>query len=565
MIFVAIIAISGSVCVSVLSAQPLSTFPKVYDVVAVEGDRERLGFGYASATGKILIEDQCVEGPFADVDVKGGNLRWSWVEDADYRETHSTTRNSIIGEAHYNNLLSVSGESIFQNSLDASSYAHTVVGRLEVTFPGPKFENGKFHLSDEAKTWAQNPVQFYFHCGDHYLKEETNGGMVYVTASLITSDSREVRDLRNQLKLAVTDPKISGNATAEATEHLEHLEKSGRLVVNVLVRGAVGAFQLAANGSGQGIIPVAGEGVAYLAQLRGLTTGPFAATVVDPKYRVPISYKSVSYDALLPSKTHEPEKLSEAVATLDSIDRYLADIEVIKATYQKTRNNSTLFFGPVNPKALEAERVKWEQIGKTLARSINNCDLTDATCLGTALSLVPHLEPAPPPGRVFDCGVKSDPTVRRIDQISAKPTTLLEGFGYSKPLTILVKGEWSNRWSSNMKTIERCTGPFPQYLQFDSDGRKFDLASDLGKTVLRELTGRSVGPGVVGGGGQNLAPDTFVIENWPADRGLTASLPADYVNDTVCTLDLPAVLIWQQDPRFNEADALKAVDFFPSP
>jgi hypothetical protein len=285
----------------------------------------------------------------------------------------------------------------------------------------------------------------------------------------------------------------------------------------------------------------------------------------DVKQRLPIKYDLAHYTIVDPAYASAvPSGLKDVVAKLYAIDTYLADIATIRSSAD-AHWPAALFFGPIDLTATDAERERWADYAQQLLDAVETCQPGAPGCYQDALAHVPGIPPPPPPGRVFDVYVKGYGEPNRIDLKRAERTVLLRGDTFTAPLTIVIKGEWTQHWNDQMQELARCTGPFPPALQLTTDDQSFQLGSG-GEEILKGITNHAVTKRIHPGG-QDLGPDLYVIDGWPQKRRLSAMLVDNngYTTNQICTRDRPFVLIWQNDVRFNGEQPPDAVTDFVAP
>jgi len=530
-------------------------------VASDPGDlRSRLGFGYSSATGRILgtkcvTSDKTIAEP-----PQGGELGWEWTEDSAYTETESNSDRSVVGNAFYDTA-KLDGYNIQLDRLSASSYAHTVIGRLEVRYPGPSLPAENLRLTEEARAWSADPVQFYMRCGDRYVSESITGAALLVMASLRGGSRQEVTDLKQKLT-ATFEGEFGGSATVENKEYLRQLHKSGRLTISVRIAGPASSFSLASQDQAnlKALTEAKNPSIEEIVPIRNYAVTKFPPATGTPAGQTPISYRTVVYGATLraPSPPNATP-LADAVARLHRIDQYLADLDVIAGA---DRRSSGSFFGPVNKKRLADHRAIWKAHGRELNAAIRGCDVTRTfDCITKPLAKIPDLPPTPAPGRVIAFEATASPTAiaLRVPHV----TVLVDEGQFRHPVTILAKGEWSQLYKEG-HTSAKCGDQVAPALRFQSMGQVLSVKQP--DEISAITTVPVLGP--LGAPNGLHGPDAFAIRNWPATRRVTATL-GDAIAEFAVGCegtgahyeDPPYVLVWEQNPNFSASDPFQALEY----
>src|SRR4051794_8793424 len=209
--------------------------------------RDYIGRGYFTATGEFS--------PFTCVDTStlasspnlppdqrttgGGEATWIWDEANSLSQMQSSQTTSAAADGSYRGV-TFSGSFDSAQSIERSSYSHTVVGRSRFVYPGPALPDSA-RLTPEAAKLRNDPLAFYSRCGDRFVKSAHTGGGIYLIATLLAASDDEKQNLTTKLNASVSGT-FTANASGSETEYLHTLEKSGRLSIRVLLRGPVGTF-----------------------------------------------------------------------------------------------------------------------------------------------------------------------------------------------------------------------------------------------------------------------------------------------------------------------------------
>ena len=248
-------------------------------------------------------------------------------------------------------------------------------------------------------------------------------------------------------------------------------------------------------------------------------------------------------------------RLSEIDSRVETIERYLDRFVLLTASKFPSQ-----FYGPIDPNRVTVENNRWKRAIASLGKRKEDCgtrqNVVDVNvCVAQTLADFKEPDPLPPPGRALPIAEKSNKADPIINLDAQEPFPVVPANDrYTAPLTILVKGEWGGN------TAGPCADVAVAYVEFQGQGRTFRLWLDDGRQIAAQLTGRDLPARQNYPGGRMEYSDVAVLEGWPQRAALTATFMSTYGTDTTrCGDDLPYVLVWQYDDRFNSSNAYDAL------
>lgn len=238
-------------------------------------------------------------------------------------------------------------------------------------------------------------------------------------------------------------------------------------------------------------------------------------------------------------------------ARLKVISAYINNLEKIS----KARLPGS-FYGPLAQKKIEVESRKWLRLLGDLRVRRVQCESERSVekvdqCVTNSLRQFPTPKQLPPPGQVFLVREKPFPDAPVVDLQKPVPNVLVEETNaYFAPLTLLAKGEWAGQLTANEPGCRDWIFPT---LRFESRGEIFKLHLPDGRKKASELTDTALPPPV---------GNRVVMTGWPAKRPLSVTFEgaAVHPNPVICTLDTPAILMWQHDDRINSSNPYEAAE-----